>query len=101
VLGKYVREDHVLTLEQAVRKMTSLNAEKLGITDRGLLKEGKKADITVFDAARVIDRATFENPHQYPLGIEHVLVNGVPVLEKGEHTGARPGRILRKNQLKP
>jgi N-acyl-D-amino-acid deacylase len=100
VLGKYVREDHVLTLEEAVRKMSSLNAEKLGITDRGLIKEGKKADVTVFDAARVIDRATFQNPHQYPVGIEYVLVNGVPVLEKGEHTGSLPGKILRKNQPK-
>jgi N-acyl-D-amino-acid deacylase len=96
VLGKYVREDGVLPLEDAVRKMTSLNAEKLGIPDRGLLREGKKADVTVFDAARVIDRATFENPHQYPAGIEYVIVNGVPVLEKGDHVGSRPGKILRK-----
>lgn len=96
VLGKYVREDHVLTLEEAVRKMTSLNAEKLGIGDRGLLREGKKADVTIFDAARIIDRATFENPHQYPIGIEYVLVNGVLVLEKGEHAGSKPGKILRK-----
>lgn len=98
VLGKYVREERVLPLEEAVRKMTSLNAEKLGIADRGLLREGRKADITVFDAARVIDRATFENPHQYPAGIEYVVVNGVPVLEKGEHLGVKPGKILRKNQ---
>jgi N-acyl-D-amino-acid deacylase len=101
VLGKYVREEHVLTLEEAVRKMTSLNAEKLGIGDRGLLREGKKADVTVFDAARVIDRATFENPHQYPTGIEYVIVNGVPVLEKGEHVGSKPGKILRKNAPQP
>jgi N-acyl-D-amino-acid deacylase len=79
-----------------VRKMTSLNAEKLGIPDRGLLREGKKADVTVFDAARVIDRATFDNPHQYPAGIEYVIVNGVPVLEKGDHVGSRPGKVLRK-----
>jgi N-acyl-D-amino-acid deacylase len=100
VLGKYVREDRVLSLEEAVRKMTSLNAEKLGIGDRGLLREGKKADITVFDAGRVADRATFENPHQYPVGIEHVIVNGVPVVEKGEHLGLKPGKILRKNQAR-
>ena len=97
VLGKYVREEHVLTLPEAIRKMTSLNAEKLGIGDRGLLRAGWKADITVFDADRVADRATFENPHQYPVGIEYVIVNGVPVVEKEEHSGAKPGRILRKH----
>jgi N-acyl-D-aspartate/D-glutamate deacylase len=96
VLGKYVREERVLSLEEAIRKMTSLNAEKLGIQDRGLLQEGKKADITVFDADRIIDRATFENPHQYPVGIEYVVVNGVLVLEKERHLGSKPGRILRK-----
>ncbi len=97
VLGKYVREEHVLTLPEAIRKMTSLNAEKLGIGDRGLLRAGKKADITLFDADRVADRATFENPHQYPVGIEYVIVNGVPVLEKEQHLGTKPGRVLRKN----
>jgi len=96
ILGKYVREDHVLTLEEAVRKMTALNEEKLRFTDRGLLKEGKKADITIFDPGRAADRVTFENPHQYPVGIEYVIVNGVPVLEKEQHLGTRPGRILRK-----
>ena len=74
--------------------MTSLNAGKLGITDRGVLREGAKADITVFDAARVIDKATFENPHQYPLGIEYVIVNGTLTLDKGQHLGAKPGRII-------
>lgn len=96
VLGKYVREEHVLTLPEAIRKMTSLNAEKLGIEDRGLLRAGKKADITVFDPARVADRATFENPHQYPIGILCVIVNGVPVIEGEQHLGTKPGRILRK-----
>jgi N-acyl-D-aspartate/D-glutamate deacylase len=96
ILGKYVREEHVLTLEDAVRKMTSLNAEKIGITTRGLLKEGKKADITIFDPRSVIDRATFEDPHQYPSGIEHVIVNGVPVVENGVHLGTKPGKILRR-----
>lgn len=96
ILGRYVRQDQVLKLEDAVRKMTSLNAEKLGLADRGLLREGMKADITVFDPMRVIDRATFADPHQYPEGIEFVMVNGVPVLENGRHLGARPGRILRK-----
>jgi N-acyl-D-aspartate/D-glutamate deacylase len=99
VLGKYVREDGVLPLEEAVRKMTSLNAEKLGITDRGLLREGMKADITVFDPARIIDRATFQDPHQYPEGVEYVIVNGTTVLEKDRHLGARPGRVLRKTPL--
>jgi len=92
-----VREEHVLTLPEAIRKMTSLNAEKLGIGDRGILRAGKKADITLFDADRVADRATFENPHQYPVGIEYVIVNGVPVLEKEQHLGTKPGRVLRKN----
>jgi N-acyl-D-aspartate/D-glutamate deacylase len=96
VLGKYVREEQVVTLEEAIRKMTSLNAEKLGIQDRGLLQEGKKADITVFDADRIIDRATFENPHQYPVGVEYVVVNGVVVVEKETHVGTKPGRVLRR-----
>ncbi len=96
ILGKYVREDHVLTLEEAVMKMTSLNARKLGIADRGLLQAGKKADITVFDPQRVCDKATFDNPHQYPVGIEYVVVNGVPVVDKGQHLGTKPGVILKK-----
>ena len=74
--------------------MTSLNASKLGIEDRGLLQEGKRADITIFDAARVIDKATFADPHQYAEGIQHVIVNGTPVLEKGQHLGAKPGRVV-------
>jgi N-acyl-D-amino-acid deacylase len=94
VLGKYVREEKVLALEEAVKKMTSLNAEKLGLQDRGLLKAGKKADLTIFDAQRVIDKATFQNPHQYPEGVEYVIVNGTMVLEKGQHSGAKPGRVL-------
>ncbi|HEU0005252.1 MAG TPA: D-aminoacylase [Terriglobia bacterium] len=94
VLGKYVREEKVLALEEAIKKMTSLNAAKLGIEDRGLLKAGKKADITIFSADRVIDKATFENPHQYPEGIEYVVVNGTLVIEKGQHLGSKPGRVL-------
>jgi N-acyl-D-aspartate/D-glutamate deacylase len=101
ILGKYVREEEVLTLEQAIQKMTFLNAAKLGIRDRGLLAEGKKADVTIFDPLTVVDRATFQNPHQYPLGIEYVIVNGVLVLDAGEHTGAKPGRILRKTDESP
>lgn len=94
VLGRYVREEKVLTLEEAVRKITSANAAKIRQYDRGLLRPGMAADVTVFDAAKIIDRATFEKPHQYATGIEYVLVNGRVVLEKGRHTGARPGAIL-------
>jgi N-acyl-D-amino-acid deacylase len=96
VLGVYVRNLGVLRLEDAVRKMTSLNAAKLGIMDRGLLRPGNWADVTVFDPKRVVDRATYEAPFQYPEGIEYVIVNGQVVLEKGKHTGARPGRALRR-----
>jgi N-acyl-D-aspartate/D-glutamate deacylase len=96
VLGVYVRKLGLLRLEDAVRKMTSLNAAKLGIEDRGLLRPGNWADITVFDPERIIDRATYEAPFQYPEGIDYVVVNGQVVLEKGKHTGARPGRALRR-----
>ncbi len=95
VLGVYVREQKLLTLEDAVRKMTSLNAAKLGIRDRGLLKAGMFADVTVFDAGRVIDKSTYTDPFHYNEGIEYVIVNGQLVLEKGKHTGATPGRALR------
>lgn len=94
VLGKYVREEKVLSLEEAIKKMTWLNAEKLGLDDRGILREGKKADITIFSADRIIDKATFENPHQYPEGIEYVIVNGTLVVDKGKHLGTKPGKIL-------
>ena len=94
ILGKYVREQNVLTLEQAINKMTLLNAEKLGISDRGQIATGQKADVTIFDARRVIDRATFENPHQYPEGIEYVIVNGMVVIDRGQHLNVKPGRIL-------
>ena len=95
VLGVYVREKKLLTLEDAVRKMTSLNAAKLGINDRGLLKAGMFADVTIFDAERVIDKSTYTDPFHYNEGIEYVIVNGHVVLEKGKHTGAKPGRALR------
>ena len=94
VLGRYVREQKVLTLEEAVRKMTSANAAKARIYDRGLLRPGMWADVTVFDAAKITDHATYERPHQYSTGVEYVLVNGQIVLEKGRHTGARSGKIL-------
>jgi N-acyl-D-amino-acid deacylase len=95
VLGVYVREVKMLRLEDAVRKMTSLNAAKLGIRDRGLLRPGQFADVTVFDPIRVIDRSTYTEPFQYGEGIEYVIVNGQVVLDRGKHTGVHPGRSLR------
>ena len=94
VLGRYVREEKVLTLEEAIRKMTSANTAKIGIFDRGILRPGMMADVTIFDAKRVIDNATYEKPHQYATGVKHVFVNGVQVIKDGEHTGATPGRAL-------
>lgn len=96
VLARYVREQSVLTLEEAVRKMTSQNANKIGIFDRGLLRPGMFADITVFDEATVSDESTYTDPFQYNPGIEWVIVNGQIVLEDGEHSGARPGQVLRR-----
>jgi N-acyl-D-amino-acid deacylase len=107
VLERYVRDNPVLTLEEAVRKMTSFPAQRLGLGDRGVLRPGLRADIVVFDLARIRDRATnlyphtypFANyPHQYPEGIDYVLVNGTVVVEAGEHTGALPGRVLRSER---
>jgi N-acyl-D-amino-acid deacylase len=94
VLGVYVREKQVLKLADAVRKMTSLPAHITGLKDRGLLAPGMAADITIFDPQIVSDKATFENPFQYPVGIPYVIVNGAVVIDKGQHTGARPGRVL-------
>jgi N-acyl-D-amino-acid deacylase len=94
VLGKYVREEKVITLEEAIRKMTSLPATNLGLDQRGLLREGMFADVVVFDPKAIIDKATFEKPHQYAVGVKHVFVNGAHVLKDGEHTGAKPGRAL-------
>jgi N-acyl-D-aspartate/D-glutamate deacylase len=94
VLRKYVREEGVLTLEDAVRKMTSFPAQILRLADRGLLREGYWADVVVFDPETVKDQATFEAPKQYPIGVDHVLVNGVVVIDNGEHTGARPGKPI-------
>jgi N-acyl-D-aspartate/D-glutamate deacylase len=95
VLGVYVRELHLLSLEDAVRKMTSLNAAKLGIFDRGVLRPGLFADVTIFDPENVVDQATYLEPFQDNKGIETVIVNGQVVLDAGKHTGARPGRALR------
>ncbi len=94
ILGYYVREEKVLTLPDAIRKMTSLSAQIAGLTDRGLLHPGMAADIAVFDPKTVADPATFENPHQYPVGIPYVIVNGIVVVDNGQHTGAKPGRVL-------
>ena len=97
ILGRYVREKQVLTLEQAIYKMTCLPARKLQLKDRGLLNKGYQADIVVFDENQITDTATFENPHQYPKGIHHVLVNGQAVIAHGEHTGRLPGKVLKRN----
>ncbi len=98
VLGRYVRELKVIPLEDAIRKMTSLPASVLGITDRGTIKNGMWADLVIFDPATVADRATFEDPFQYPVGIDSVLVNGVVVLDEGQHTNARPGKVLKRSE---
>jgi N-acyl-D-aspartate/D-glutamate deacylase len=94
IIARYVRESKVLALENAIRRMTSLPAGKLNITGRGLLREGNFADIVIFDYEKIEDTATYENPHQYPKGIPYVLVNGQLVVDRGEHTGAMPGRII-------
>lgn len=96
VLGEYVRVQKVITLENAVQKMTGMPARRLGLSDRGCIRAGCAADITVFDAATVSDKGTFTAPHQYPVGIEWVLVAGIPVVAEGKFTAARPGHVLRK-----
>jgi N-acyl-D-aspartate/D-glutamate deacylase len=101
VLGKYVREEKVLTLEDAVRKMSGYPAQILGLTDRGQVHTGFMADIVVFNPDTVIDTATYAKPKSYPIGVPYVLVNGVIVVDKGEHTGARPGRVLYGRGTKP
>jgi dihydroorotase/N-acyl-D-amino-acid deacylase len=95
VLGKYVREEKVMPLEEAIRKMTSATATRLSLHDRGVLREGLVADVVVFDPATVADRATFDKPHQVSVGVEYVFVNGVAVIDQGKHTGAMPGKIVR------
>ncbi len=94
VLGKYAREDKILTLEQAVRKLSGLPATNLGLDHRGFIREGMFADVVVFDPATIGDKATFEKPHQYAVGMKHVFVNGTQVLNDGEHTGAKAGKAL-------
>jgi dihydroorotase/N-acyl-D-amino-acid deacylase len=95
ILGRYVREQGVLPLEDAIRKMSSAVATRLSIHDRGVLKEGFYADIVIFDPETIIDRATFEEPHQVSEGMRDVFVNGVAVVREGQHTGAKPGMIVR------
>ena len=95
LLGKYVREEKILSLEEAIRKLTALPAQNLKIKHRGRLQEGYFADVVVFDPKKIQDHATFESPHQYATGVIHVFVNGVQVLEEGRHTGEKPGRVVR------
>src|SRR5438477_3263933 len=94
VLGKYARDEKVITLPEAVRRLSALPAMNLGLDHRGFIQDGMFADVVVFDPAIIADRATFEKPHQYAVGMKHVVVNGVQVLKDGEHTGAKPGRAL-------
>jgi N-acyl-D-amino-acid deacylase len=95
LLGKYVREEQVISLEEAVHKLTHLSASKLKIAKRGLLQPGYYADLVIFNPKTIQDHATFDQPHQYATGVEHVFVNGEQVLENGEHTGATPGRFVK------
>jgi N-acyl-D-amino-acid deacylase len=94
VLGKYVRDEKVIPMKEAIRRLSGLPATNLGLDHRGFLKEGMFADVVVFDPATIADRATYEKPHQYAVGVKHVFVNGLQVLKDGEHTGAKPGRAL-------
>jgi N-acyl-D-amino-acid deacylase len=96
VLGHYARELGTITLQDAVRKMTSLPAQRLGLHDRGVLRPGLKADLVLFDPASVADRATYTDPWQYPVGIEHVFVNGRHTISGGRHLGTRSGSVLRR-----
>ena len=95
ILGKYVRDEGLIPLEDAIRKMTGAVAERLLIRDRGLLREGMHADVVVFDPGTIQEHSTFEQPHKLSTGVEHVFVNGVQVVRDGRHTGAKPGRIVR------
>jgi N-acyl-D-amino-acid deacylase len=95
-LGRYVRDEKLVPLEEAIRRLSALPADNLGLKDRGRIAAGQVADIVIFDPAKVRDHATFEKPHQYATGMVHVLVNGVPVLANGEHTGATPGKFVRR-----
>jgi len=95
ILRKYVREEHALTLPDAIRKFSALPAQRMRLTDRGVLKKGMWADVVVFDPEKITDKATFENPNQFSVGMDYVLVNGVPVIAEGKMTGVLPGKVLR------
>jgi len=95
ILGRYVREEHLLSLEEAIHKMTGLPAARVGLRDRGLLREGMYADVTIFDPRQVIDRATFEMPNQHPEGIKDVIINGQISVDDGKRTPALAGRVIR------
>ena len=95
LLGRYVRDEHLIPLQEAVRRLTSLPAGNLGLRKRGTLRQGYYADLAIFDPATIADRATFAEPHQYSVGMRHVFVNGGQVLANGEPTGATPGRAVR------
>jgi len=101
ILRKYVREEKKISLEDAIRKFSALPAERMRFTDRGVLKAGMWADVVIFDPATVRDRATFDRPNQFSEGMEYVLVNGVPVIDQGQMTGARPGKLLRGPGCRP
>jgi N-acyl-D-amino-acid deacylase len=96
VLGKYIREEKIIPMPEMLKKMTSVPAQKFGFEKRGAILNEYYADIVIFDPDKVIDKATWTNPHQYPLGIEYVLVNGIVVIQRGEHSGSLPGKVLRK-----
>jgi N-acyl-D-amino-acid deacylase len=98
VLGQFVRDETLLTLEDAVHRMTGAPAARLGLKDRGVLSDGATADITIFDPERIRSTATYDEPRSFPKGIERVLVAGTPVVEHGRHTGALPGRALRRGR---
>ena len=95
LLGKYSRDEHVISLEEAIRRLTTLPASNLKIRRRGALQSGYFADVAIFDPAAIQDHATFAEPHQYATGMVHVFINGTQVLRDGEHTGATPGRVVR------
>ena len=95
LLGMYVRDEKIITLQEAIRRMTSLPAHNIRIDERGQLSEGYFADVVVFDPGKIADHATFEEPHQYATGVWHVFVNGKQVLKNGRHTGTTPGRVVR------
>jgi N-acyl-D-amino-acid deacylase len=95
ILGKYVREERAMRMEEAIRKMSSAVADRIFIRERGLLREGYYADIVIFDQKTIGDQATFEHPHQVSVGVHYVFVNGTAVIRNSEHTDAKPGRIVR------